>query len=204
MASSSEQSTVAGILLAAGSSSRLGRPKQLLPINGQPLIRRVTEAVCATRLRPVVVVTGSHAEQITDTVRNLEVVVIHNADYHQGQSTSMIAGLSAVPNEAIGAVFLLGDQPQITAEVIDQVVSVATQTGAAIAQTRYRGIPSHPVYFARSLFPELLQVTGDLGARDVIRRHVDAIHWVDVDSELPLDIDTEADYDRVLTDLEPN
>ena len=113
----------------------------------------------------------------------------------------MRAGLRALPDDIDAVLFLLGDQPTITPGVIEAVIGAYRGSGAGIVQARYHGATGHPVLFDRSLFDALDAVTGDKGARQVIARHPDLVQFVDMDQDAPLDIDTEADYERVLNML---
>ena len=197
MAKPPDQLKVAGIILAAGQSTRLGRPKQLLDICGKTAIRRVTEAALAAPLDSVIVVLGNAAAEIERELTGLDVLTVLNPDFAEGQSTSMRAGLRAIPDDTDAALFLLGDQPAMTPEIISAVVDSYRESGPSIVQARYRGVTGHPVLFDRSLFAELDHVTGDRGARQVLAGHPEPIQFADLDQDAPLDIDTEADYERV-------
>lgn len=186
---------VCGVILAAGRSSRLGRPKQLLELDGKPLVRIVAERALASRLDDVVLVTGAHAEEVEETVAGLPLRVERNPDYERGQSTSLRAGLATLPADADAVVFLLGDQPEVTTAAIDAVLARFEEGGAAIVQAAYGGRPSHPIVFARQLFPELERVTGDEGGRSVVQRHPAALYRVAIaDSAPPGDVDTLEDF----------
>jgi len=186
---------VAGVVLAAGGSSRLGRPKQLLDLGGEPVLRVTIRNALASKLRPVVVVLGYEWERVAASIGDLGHETVVNADYGEGQSTSVWAGLGALPPECDAVVFLLGDQPEVGAPIIDRVVAAYLATGAPIVQATYGGVPANPVLFDRSLFTELQSVTGDEGGRGVVRRHAADAHRVSVsDGRPPADIDTEADY----------
>ena len=189
---------VAGIILAAGQSKRLGRPKQLLDICGQSVIRRVTHRAARSRLGSVLVVLGHAYADVLRELEGLDVQIIQNPDFATGQASSLRAGMNAVPATSDAVVFLLGDQPTLASSVIDELIDTYEASGSAIVQARYRDRPGHPVLFAHALFEELTDITGDQGARDVIRRHATDARYVDIDEDAPPDIDTEADYERVL------
>lgn len=185
---------VSGIILAAGRSSRLGRPKQLLQLGGEPLLRHVIRRALSSRLNELIVVLGYEAEQIAQAVGALGQRMAVNADYAEGQSTSVRAGLAAIDPRADAVMFLLGDQPGIESSVIDQLIERFEAAGSLIVQPAYEGHPGNPVLFARSLFPELATVTGDEGARSLIRRYQRDVTLVPVNCPAPRDIDTEDDY----------
>ena len=198
MATPPERSKVAGIILAAGQSTRLGRPKQLLDICGKTVIRRVAESAVSSPLDVSIVVIGNAADEVRYELAGLDIATVVNPDYATGQSTSMRAGLRALPDDIDAALILLGDQPAMTPTIIGAVFGAYIESGAAIVQARYQGVIGHPVLFDRSLFDELDSVEGDRGARQVIARHPDLVQFADMDQDAPLDIDTESDYERVL------
>jgi molybdenum cofactor cytidylyltransferase len=193
-----ERPRIAGIILAAGRSKRLGRPKQLLDICGKSTIHRVVEAALASELDSVIVVLGNAAAEIERELAGPDIRTVLNPDFASGQSTSMRAGLAALPGEIDAAMFLLGDQPAMSPGIIDTILRIYWDSRAATVQARYRGATGHPVLFDRSMFDALNDVTGDQGARQVIARRPDLIRFVDMNQDAPLDIDTEADYERVL------
>jgi molybdenum cofactor cytidylyltransferase len=196
-----ERGPVAGVVLAAGVSSRLGRPKQLLDIHGETLIHRVCRIALESSLDEVIVVTGGAADQVQEALRDVPCRAVVNSRFAEGQATSFRAGLSAVGQETAAVVMLLGDQPQITSDTIDRVAGRWRQDHCAIVQAVYRGIPSHPVLFDRACFGELESVAGDEGARSVLRSHRNEIVLVEIDEDIPLDIDTDEDYQRLLASL---
>ena len=198
MANPPEPASVHGIILAAGQSKRLGRPKQLLDICGESVIRRVAKTALRAQLASVLVVTGNAGDQIERELEPLDVQIVPNPDFATGQASSLRAGLKALPPTTDAAMFLLGDQPGISSSVIDALITTYERARPTIVQARYRGQPGHPVLFNRSLVAELSEVSGDQGARDVIRRHIADVAYVELDLEVPLDIDTEADYQAVL------
>ncbi|MCA9878804.1 MAG: nucleotidyltransferase family protein [Thermomicrobiales bacterium] len=195
---------IAGIVLAAGSSSRLGRPKQLLALQGGPLLRFTLRRVLGTRLDAVYVVLGHHADEIAATIADLPVRIVRNPDAAQGQSTSVLAGLSALPEADVEAViFLLGDQPQIDPGLVDSLITRWQDTGAAVVAPRYTDGIGNPILFARRVLPEFAALQGDTGARAIVRAHRERgdIALVDVASPAPHDVDTDADYQALLASL---
>ncbi len=178
------------IILAAGSSRRLGRPKQLLMLDGKPLLQHVIDEVVAAGIEVYVVVLGAHAENIRPaiTVSSNGAVVV-NANYESGQASSLITGLDAVADRVDRIVVLLGDQPGVTPGAIQAVAAAA----GPIARAVYRGEPSHPVAFDSTVWDELRGLTGDRGARDLIAAHPELVASVELAIDAPPDVDTEAD-----------
>ncbi|MGC4108744.1 MAG: nucleotidyltransferase family protein [Thermomicrobiales bacterium] len=191
---------IAGIILAAGASTRLGRPKQMLDLSGKPVIAHVVERALVARLDDVIVVTGGGGEAVAGAVSPYPVRVVPNPAYRDGQSTSLIAGLNALADETDAVVVLLGDQPGVDpADIVTLMAARRASPSAPIAMTDYGTERSHPILFGREVFPELLAIRGDQGGRDVIRAH--AAEVVTVASSLPeppLDLDTEDAYRALL------
>lgn len=195
-------STVGGVILAAGSSRRLGGgiPKQLLEIEGRPMIRRIAERALASRLSEVVVVLGHLGPRVRRPLAGLDLTLVENPDYRQGQSTSLRAGLGGLRREVSAALFIPCDQPFLTARLLDDLIGAHERTGGAIVAPVFRGRRGSPVLFHRSLFPELLQIEGDVGGRAILDRHAEKIVEVGLDDDEPLlDMDTWNDYLRVRT-----
>jgi len=191
---------VAGIILAAGASSRLGRPKQLLPLAGRPVLTHVVAAASQTTLDPLIVILGHQAGDIQREMDLSGTRVLVNPAYAEGLSSSVRAAIRALPPIVDAAVFLLGDQPLVEPKVIERLLESYRCDPAVIVQPRYAEGPGNPVLIGRNLFPELLELTGDTGARPLLRRHADRIRFVDVrDFRRPDDIDTSEDYERLLT-----
>jgi molybdenum cofactor cytidylyltransferase len=186
---------VAAIVLAAGGSSRMGSTKQLLPVDGRPMVRLVTETVCASRLTQVIVVVGADAEAVQAALAGLPVDLILNPAWTEGMSTSVRAGLRALKPKIQGALMILADQPGVAPSLIGSLVDRYRATRAAIVAPFYEGQRGNPVLFDRALFPELLAVEGDEGGRAVINRHWGQMECVSVDQpSVNLDVDTPQDY----------
>lgn len=196
---------IAGIILAAGSSSRLGRPKQLLPLQGKPLLRVTVERVLTTNLDVVYVVLGHHADRIASAIQDLPVRLVINPDATQGQSTSVLAGLRAVAAVNPEAVmFLLGDQPGIEPSVVNAIIARWRETHARVVAPTYANGIGNPVLFDRSVLPEFSTLHGDVGARQIVQayRERGEIDRIPVDFSAPRDVDTDADYDALLTSFD--
>jgi molybdenum cofactor cytidylyltransferase len=189
---------ITGIILAAGSSSRMGQPKQLLDWGGRPLVQVATEHALAARLNDLIVVTGAAQDLVVAALAGLPLRFIHNPHYAQGQSTSLRVGVAALYAETDAALVLLGDQPFVNAEIIDLIIDRWLATKAVIVAPRYQGQRGNPVLFSRAVIPELLAVKGDQGARTLLAARAAEIAYVDYDDPRPLiDIDTPEEYARL-------
>ncbi|MBI5944197.1 MAG: putative selenium-dependent hydroxylase accessory protein YqeC [Chloroflexi bacterium] len=203
----------AGIILAAGESTRFGSPKQLLDWKGKPFVRQVAETALQAGLWPVVAVTGFRAADIESALSGLPVKIVHNPEFPQGQSTSIRAGINSLPPPSLGvtslkserfgggrvgaAVFLLADQPQIPADVIRALTESHTREMQSIlAPLVQNDRRANPVLFDRITFPDLLNLTGDVGGRAIFDKHrVEYIPWHD--DILLFDVDKPEDYQRL-------
>ena len=200
----------AAIILAAGTSSRMsdGRNKLLLPLQQRPVLAHVIAAALGSRARPVVLVLGHQAEEVRAHLQPAELTrsvrIVENPAFADGQSTPMQAGLRALltdqpARELASVIFLLGDQPMITADLIDGLIDLHTTSGKRIVLPLYAGQRGNPVLFSLDLAPELLQVSGDEGGRSVLKRHPQDIATLAVSEEmLNADVDTWEAYQRVL------
>jgi molybdenum cofactor cytidylyltransferase len=176
-------------------SRRLGRPKQLVEIDGVPLVRIVATTCLQSSLDHVVVVTGHESDAIAGALRDLPVRTVWNADYESGQASSLKTGLrSAIEIGADAVVVVLADQPGVSSETINRLVNARRDSGEWIGMATYGEDRGHPVLFGSELFVELDEISGDQGGREVFKRHRDRVVLVDGGSEqVPMDVDTEAD-----------
>lgn len=178
----------------------MGQSKQLLPIDGQPMVRRVVEAVCAARLDQVIVVVGDQAQAVTGALSGLAVDVVTNQDWLTGMSTSLRSGLAAVRPEIEAALIVLADQPALGPALLQQIVAHYAQTRAPIVVPVYEGKRGNPVLFDRRVFAELRKVEGDKGGRGLLARYEDQVSRLPVgDPAVILDVDTQDDYRRATT-----
>lgn len=210
----STSGSIAAIILAAGSSSRMGagRHKLLLPLAGRPVLAHVLDSALASSARPVILVLGHQADavraQIASYLSNPAITIVENPDYLQGMSTSMWVGLQTLiakttgksgETSVTGAIILLGDQPLLTPSIIDALIATQQETGKCIVAPLYEGKRGNPTLFEASLFPELLQVSGDEGGRSVLARHKEEMATVEVgDTQANYDVDTWEAYQQVV------
>lgn len=203
---------VAGIILAAGTGSRMGRTKQLLPFRGKPILTHVLSNSLASDLNPLVLVLGFQAESIIRTLDTGPAELCINKDYKQGMAASIRAGLNALKLNQIksgpmessqipslpfdAALFILGDQPLVSPRVL-QKITRAWQPGKIVVP-RFKGRPGNPVLFDRKFFPDLSALKGDVGGRALFERYSEDVVPLDVESEgICLDVDTPKDYEQL-------
>lgn len=188
---------VSGIILAAGTSARLGRPKQTLELWGKPVLQHVIDAAAGARLSEVIVVLGHRAAAIAGV---LELPpggrVVENPDFSAGQSASLRAGLDACDQACNAAAVLVGDQPGLTSRMITKVIAAYLRGDAQVARAIFEGAPGHPVIVDRALWSSWRTVEGDKGWRDLVA----SAPRLDVEMGMPPpgDIDTPEHYEALL------
>jgi molybdenum cofactor cytidylyltransferase len=191
---------IAAVILAAGASSRYGQPKQLLDFHGKPFIRVVSETALQAGLSPVIVVSGANAQDVSAVVADLPVTLRHNPDWQAGQSTSVKAGLSILPKENGGVIFLLVDQPQVSVELLRALVECHSQDLAPVLAPYVFDQRANPLLFDRITFADLLSITGDTGGRAIFSKF--SPHYLNwYDRRLLLDVDTPEDYQKLIASL---
>lgn len=186
------------VILAAGSSSRMGTPKQLLEIEGRPLIVRAVEAALASPAWPVVVVLGAHAEKIRPALARLPVLIAENPAWSEGMAASIRTGITTLgqfSRTLDGALLALCDQPAFSTDVITQLAAAQTRSGRGIVAARYSGRNGAPALFLRNHFPTLAGLTGEEGARALLNGNPTEVAPVDL-PELAVDLDTPEDFAR--------
>lgn len=189
---------VAGVVLAAGLSSRMGRNKLLLPIDGESLVRRAARTALDAGLSPVVVVLGHEADRVGGELDGLEVVRVVNGDHEDGPGTSVAAGAARASHAPVEAlVLLLADMPLVTTAMVEGLVARWRETRAPLVISRYGDAQAPPSLFARELFPVLTDVDEAAGAKPVIAEHASEAAVVDWPAEALRDLDVAADYDAV-------
>jgi molybdenum cofactor cytidylyltransferase len=193
-----EAASVAGLILAAGESRRMGSPKALLHYEGETFLDRLT-GIFARYCSPVIVVLGASSDSIRAQARRPATFVI-NADYRSGQTSSMQCGLRAVPAEATGVLFTLVDHPAASKQTVDRLLA----GDAPVRVPRYDGRRGHPIYFSRALIAEFLALPADGAARDVVRAHAAETEFVEVDDPgILADVDDPEAYRMLTADRKP-
>jgi molybdenum cofactor cytidylyltransferase len=193
------QKNISGILLAAGLSTRMGEPKQLLPFGESTIIETVVDSMLGAKFDEVIVVVGHCAAQIQEQLSERPVKIVFNPDYHDGMLTSAQAGIRAL-NVSDAFALMLVDQPFITSALIDQVIDAYVRTDKRIALPSYNYKRGHPVIFHREYADDILALGAESGGvRTLFKRYADDIHYVTVDTDRVLrDIDYREDYERAL------
>lgn len=184
---------VAAIILAAGGSRRLGRPKLLIPYRGVPLLRRAMSAAADGGCADVLVVLGADREQYLPLLHGTTARLVDNPEFAEGMSSSIRAGIRALAGEVHAAVIMLADQPRIDAGIIRALVAAYETGGRRIIACRYGPVLGAPTLFDRSLFMELLLLEGDQGARHVMETHPHDVGAVEIPPEAGLDVDLPED-----------
>ena len=184
---------IGALVLAAGRSTRFGSDNKLLAdLDGRPIVRRTVEAILASRARPVTVVTGHMAEQVGTALAGLDVAIVHNPDFVAGLSSSLKAGLRALPPGLDGYIVALGDMPRVEGAHVDRLIAgFAPKEGRSIVVPVHGGKRGNPVLFAVDYLTEMLDVAGDTGARHIIGAHADEVVEVDLATgAIFIDVDT--------------
>jgi molybdenum cofactor cytidylyltransferase len=187
------------IILAAGESSRLGQPKQLLSFHGKTLVRSVVDAAHQAGCSPIVLVTGNDSEKLHRELAHADVVEVRNVDWQRGIGSSIRSGLQALRDQApdVEATFLLAcDQPAVNARLIERMISTHLTTKKDIVASSYADTVGIPAFFHRSLFEDLLSLGDEAGAKSIILQHDDRVAQFDF-PEGAVDIDTWSDWERL-------
>lgn len=192
---------VAGIVLAAGSSTRMGANKLFLELDGEAVVRRAARTASAAGLDPVVVVTGHEHEAVSARLHDLVVTVVYNREHAMGTHTSVAAGIASVPSDCAAAVVVLADMPFVTSAMLREVVARygvgrRDRSRPPLVVSRYGGdLTAPPILYDRALFGELLRMDSRCG-RAVVRRHLHEAVLVDWPAQAAQDLDRPADYER--------
>ena len=185
------------IILAAGGSSRMGSPKQLLHYRGQSLLRLAVESAIGSLCERVVVVIGNEAQLMRDELAGLPVSVVENGNWRAGMSSSIRAGMEELSKDDPDAVVLmLCDQPFVTAEILNELIFTHFKTTEPIVASHYGTTQGAPAFFTRAFFPELLSLTADQGARRLILKHPHSVATIDF-PQGAFDVDTPGEYELI-------
>ncbi len=194
---SAEPRPVAGVVLAAGSSTRMGQNKLLLRLDGEALVARAARRAAAGGLDPVLVVLGHEAEHVERALAGVRYRPVFNPDHASGQASSFRAGIAAVPEEAPAAVILLADMPHVTAEMLAALVARYRSAGSPLVITEYGGVHAPPTLYDRALFAEIGAMSGDGCGRHIVRNHRQEAAVVAWPAEGLADLDEPGDLARL-------
>jgi molybdenum cofactor cytidylyltransferase len=187
---------IAGLLLASGAAHRFGSNKLIAPLAGRAVVRWAADALVGA-VDEVLVTVRDDSDEIRDALAGLPVHWVLNREAHAGMSSAIRAGIAALPADAEAVVVALGDQPLLDARVVARVVERWRDGGTSAVSTRYEDGRGHPVLFGAALFPALLALEGDRGARAVLDGLGDALATIDVAGPQPIDVDTRDALDAV-------
>ncbi|WP_291246823.1 nucleotidyltransferase family protein [Flavobacterium sp.] len=188
------------IILAAGSSSRMGKPKQLLEFDGMTLLTRVSKMACQSKLYPVIAVLGANADLIQTNLDIPGLDIILNENWAEGMASSIRKGLYSMNEmypQVDGVIVLVGDQPYINNQHINQLIDSQNKSGLPISACSYAGIMGTPALFYKTVFPELMLLKGDIGAKKIIQKRKQDVATVFFDKGV-VDIDTLEDYENLI------
>ena len=200
-----QQTYISGILLAAGLSTRMGEPKQLLPFRGSTIIQTVVNNMLQAKFDEVIVILGHCADRIQPVINDLPVKTVINPNYHDGMLTSVQAGVRSIHNitdcNQFAFSIMLVDQPLISSAVIDNVIDAYISNDKGIVLPSYKNRRGHPVIFNKKYVNEILKLGSDSeGVRTLYKLHTNDIHYVNVDTNAILrDIDNKEDYKNILS-----
>jgi molybdenum cofactor cytidylyltransferase len=193
---------VAGVVLAAGLSSRMGRNKLLLELAGKSVVRRAAEKALAAGLAPVLAVVGHERERVESELRGLSCLPVVNPDYASGMNSSLRTGIAAVPDDCAGAVVLLADMPLVTTSMLRALCAAFARGDAPIVVSTFDGVVAPPILYGRALFPELRALTADACGKRVVKQHRAEAVELSWPAAALADLDLPADVERVRTQLE--
>jgi molybdenum cofactor cytidylyltransferase len=190
------------IILAAGESSRMGIPKQLLQYSGRSLLQHSIDTATASGAQPIIVVLGSKADIIKKEIGINKIHLIVNAEWPEGMASSIRCGIKTLLElnpSTKGLIMLLCDQPHVTPDLLTDLMMTYEETGKMIVASYYRDTFGPPVFFHRTMLPDLLLLHGDVGAKGLISQHVSEMGFISF-PEGSIDIDTKLDYQNLTKD----
>ena len=193
---------VSAIVLAASESKRMGKPKLLMPLGNSTVLEQTIDNLLSSKVSEIVVVVGYRSQEMTRIIADRPVKIALNPIYKRGMSTSIITGLNLVNNKADAIMLMLADQPFIGSRIVNKLIGEFIDNNKGIVFPAYQSNQGHPVIFATKYKAELLKLEGDVGAREIIKKHANDILEIAVNSEsIYVDTDTVSDYYRALNSL---
>jgi molybdenum cofactor cytidylyltransferase len=193
---------IAGIVLAAGLSSRMGRNKMLVELDGRSVVRRAVETAIAAGLSPILVVMGHEHERVEAELEGLACLKVINPDYAQGMNTSLRAGIAAVPGDCAAALLMLADMPLVDARMLGDLCAAFRSEQAPLVVSTYDQVVAPPIVYGRALFAELLALRAEDCGKRVVKAHRDEALELAWPASALTDLDHPGDLDRVLAELQ--
>jgi len=191
------------MILAAGESKRMGKPKLLLPYGEKTIIETIVKTVVSSNVENTLVILGSDREKIEEKIKNFPVKIVYNRDFRSGMLSSVQCGFKAVPEETRAVLVVLGDQPKISADVINKLIDAYKSTGKGIVLPVYKKERGHPVLIDAKYGEEVENLSPEVGLRGTVYNHPEDILEVDIETpSIFQDIDDESDYKRELENKE--
>ncbi len=191
------------MILAAGESKRMGKPKLLLPYGEKTIIETIVETVVSSNVENTLIILGSDREKIEEKIKNSPVKIVYNRDFRSGMLSSVQCGLKALPQETRAVLVVLGDQPKISADVINKLIDAYKSTGKGIVLPVYKKERGHPVLIDVKYGEEVENLSPEVGLRGTVYNHPEDILEVEVETpSIFQDIDDESDYKRELENKE--
>jgi molybdenum cofactor cytidylyltransferase len=201
MSAERSRAAVAGVVLAAGTSSRMGTNKLFLSLGGETVLQRAVRTAATAGLDPIIVVLGHENERARAALDGLRCAPVVNPDFVQGINTSLRSGIAAVPESAAAALVLLADMPLVTAEMLAAIVAHYRNGDAPLVVSNYAGVDAPPMLYDRTLFPELRALEGEGCGKKVVKRHRSEAVQIAWPAGALTDLDLPADVERVRAQL---
>lgn len=192
------------VILAAGQSKRLGSPKQLLEFKGKSLLQHAVSSAMDTGIKPVIVITGARFEKMQEVLEQFPVQLIYNKEWEEGMAASIRCGVEGALQmnpDTDGILFMVCDQPFTDSSVLNELIVLQKETGTPITASFYEDIIGTPALYHKSIFPELLSLQGDIGAKKIISKYKDSISTITFNAG-KTDIDTINDYENLLKTIQ--
>lgn len=189
------------VILAAGNSSRMGQPKQLMKYKNKTFLQHIIDESKRAELDPVICVTGYEAEKIAKTINGTDITLVYNEKWREGMGTGISAGLKELIFSDFDSVILaVSDQPHVSAELFESMRVLMDQSGKGIVASSYSGTLGTPVLFAKKYFDQLESLSGDQGAKSIVKMHMADVCTIEFEKG-GIDIDTKEDYDRLISEI---
>ncbi|MFF2587650.1 NTP transferase domain-containing protein [Peribacillus butanolivorans] len=190
---------VGAVILAAGMSTRMGKPKLLLPLNGQPLFKHALKATVDVSLQPIVLIAGHYIEEIRHYTHDFEdIEIIYNQNYANGMASSLKLGIQAVKKDVDAVMVFLADQPLVSKSIVQLLIDhykAHKHEGIRIVRSKYKEDLGHPILFDAELFNEFDSIEGDQGGKEIIKKYTQLTKIISFDNQMwGMDVDTPEDY----------